>query len=96
MQFATFATFLAAMAAITPAVMACNQAQDCCWGGKDNGYSGCKNQHHGAAEIIGVSDHPCTTELYAKDFCSKRGVTVAQCDADCCQISTGFGRACPK
>ncbi|KAL5320383.1 hypothetical protein ACEPPN_011184 [Leptodophora sp. 'Broadleaf-Isolate-01'] len=48
-------------------------------GGEDNGYFGCKNQHNGAAEVIGVSDHPCATELYAKDFCSKRGVTATQC-----------------
>ncbi|KAH9866123.1 hypothetical protein J1614_008687, partial [Plenodomus biglobosus] len=61
-------------------VLACNgKDQDCCW----NDRQGCENQH-----FDGDSCGP----QHEADFCEHFGVS---CGADCCQISTGWGRACP-
>ncbi|OGM46825.1 hypothetical protein ABOM_005029 [Aspergillus bombycis] len=63
---------------------ACKQSQDCCW----NDVKGCFNQHSPAQKTL------CQTAEYAAQFCTNFGV---KCDgADCCSISTGKGRGCPK
>ncbi|RDI88973.1 hypothetical protein Vi05172_g1236 [Venturia inaequalis] len=70
-------------------------SQDCCWGGKsDNriyfpyGYAGCFKQHNSNYDA-------CDTPSYKDDWCSNHNVTEAQCNADCCRVSTKQGMACP-
>ncbi|KAH9207597.1 hypothetical protein DL95DRAFT_468528 [Leptodontidium sp. 2 PMI_412] len=87
MQFNTLLV-TAFMAAFVQTGLACSAGQDCCWGGKDNGLSGCENQHR-------MDPDACGTAPYIADMCRNQGVTAAQCDADCCSISGKIGRACP-
>ncbi|XMA14722.1 hypothetical protein WAI453_007513 [Rhynchosporium graminicola] len=77
----------AIMALFVQSGAACTISQDCCWGGNDAGLNGCENQHHPADK--------CHTAAYEADFCFRNGVTVQDCDADCCSISTKWGRVCP-
>ncbi|KAH6696452.1 hypothetical protein BKA61DRAFT_683152 [Leptodontidium sp. MPI-SDFR-AT-0119] len=60
---------------------------DCCWGGK-NGRDACQRQ-------LVATPEACDNEE-SDNYCINNGVTNAQCDADCCAISTGFGIGCPK
>ncbi|PVH70982.1 hypothetical protein DL98DRAFT_597354 [Cadophora sp. DSE1049] len=69
----------------------CNPGQDCCWGGEAGGWKGCMNQHN----ALLIEDRDARCEQLKPDWCSNQGVTEAQCKADCCAISTGFGKACP-
>ncbi|KAH6695856.1 hypothetical protein DL95DRAFT_468527 [Leptodontidium sp. 2 PMI_412] len=89
MQFSTI--LITAMAIFVPSALACNPGQDCCWGGEAGGWKGCMNQHNN----ILIEDRDARCEQLKPDWCSNQGVTEAQCKADCCSISTGFGKACP-
>ncbi|CZT13773.1 uncharacterized protein RAG0_17268 [Rhynchosporium agropyri] len=89
MQFTTL--FLATLAVIVPATMACNPGQDCCWGGEAGGWKGCMNQHR---NFFREDANDRCNDL-SRDWCSNQGVTEAECDADCCSISTHWGIGCP-
>ncbi|OGM45139.1 hypothetical protein ABOM_006663 [Aspergillus bombycis] len=72
--------------AFSNVAFACNgRDQDCCW--KD--VNGCLNQHSGPIQDNDV----CISQKYLDQMCKKFNVS---CGADCCSISTGKGRACPK
>ncbi|TID24904.1 hypothetical protein E6O75_ATG04109 [Venturia nashicola] len=78
-----------------PTVLACHSSepQNCCWGGKDNGYRGCYKQHQKDVRQNGhiptpnvILDEanrlelkPCLGESYVADYCSNHGVTVDDC-----------------
>ncbi|KAJ0114466.1 hypothetical protein J7T55_010856 [Diaporthe amygdali] len=72
---------LSVLAVMVSVTVACDPSQDCCWSGR----GGCRNQHK---TRNGVCDEPA----YQLDFCNNFGV---ECGADCCAISTGWGRGCP-
>ncbi|RDW72898.1 hypothetical protein BP6252_06805 [Coleophoma cylindrospora] len=72
---------IAAIALMAPLVSACSPDQDCCWSSRQ----GCRNQHH-------TRKGDCDDPNYVLDYCENFGVS---CGADCCAISTGWGRGCP-
>ncbi|RDW66364.1 hypothetical protein BP6252_09999 [Coleophoma cylindrospora] len=82
---------IAAMAVLVPSTLACSSGQDCCWGGSAGGWKGCMNQH---GSLL-TEDRAIRCDQLQADWCSNRGVTEAQCSADCCTVSTGRGRSCP-
>ncbi|OLN97997.1 hypothetical protein CCHL11_06811 [Colletotrichum chlorophyti] len=59
---------------------------NCCWGGSD-GHDACLRQNG----YIG-----CINGAERGNFCKNRGITSQQCDADCCDTRTGWGKPCPK
>ncbi|WYZ35051.1 hypothetical protein EsH8_I_001327 [Colletotrichum jinshuiense] len=59
--------------------------QNCCWGGRDN-FQACMNQNADEAFC----------EAAAPNWCGRNGITPEQCDADCCDTTTGWGMGCPK
>ncbi|CBY01159.1 predicted protein [Plenodomus lingam JN3] len=80
MQFSTIFNAAVAALLLPSVVLACNGIeQDCCWNDKQ----GCMNQHKNW-DVCGKS--------HEANFCENYKVS---CGADCCQISTGWGRACP-
>ncbi|KAH6694280.1 hypothetical protein BKA61DRAFT_683813 [Leptodontidium sp. MPI-SDFR-AT-0119] len=90
MQF--FKIALSTMAAIlVPFALACNQGQDCCFGGEDGGWKGCMNQHNNLL----IEDRASRCDDLKPDYCSNNGVSEAQCGSDCCSISRKVGIACP-
>lgn len=80
---------LTLLAAALPTAFACTFTQDCCWGGADNGFLGCKGQHR-------LSRNKCKKAKYWVDWCMNRSVTVQDCQTDCCTISTKEPRECPS
>ncbi|KAG9191384.1 hypothetical protein G6011_09472 [Alternaria panax] len=62
--------------------------KNCCWGG-DQGSDACLRQTGGIA---------CTQSgsTETNNFCSKYGISMAKCKADCCDIKTGNGQPCPR
>ncbi|TLD25802.1 hypothetical protein E2P81_ATG09459 [Venturia nashicola] len=77
---------LALLAALLPGALACSKAQGCCWGGTDNGFAGCYNQHN-------FSNNKCRDKKYADDFCS---VYKFKCANDCCSTKSKKGIECPE
>ncbi|KAF2766026.1 hypothetical protein EJ03DRAFT_330525 [Teratosphaeria nubilosa] len=93
-----FSTIMGIFAAITAFVSACDPGtQNCCWGGGNNGFDGCNNQHHVKGYTCGPRQRcpRCKLERYVKQHCSNNGVSVEKCDADCCSTITHKGIPCP-
>ncbi|KAH7374777.1 hypothetical protein B0T11DRAFT_322890 [Plectosphaerella cucumerina] len=88
MHFSALVKAVFAMAMLAQGTAACNgKADDCCW----NDEAGCDNQH-------GLKN-PCWRPEYqanlCKNFKTDAGGPVSCNGADCCAISTGWGRGCP-
>ncbi|KAL2062963.1 hypothetical protein VTL71DRAFT_6035 [Oculimacula yallundae] len=76
MQFSTLLiATMAVFAPMIPTVFACNQGQDCCWGGEAGGWKGCMNQHGNFL----IEDRNDRCETLKPDWCSNNGVSEAQC-----------------
>ncbi|KAL2062543.1 hypothetical protein VTL71DRAFT_6809 [Oculimacula yallundae] len=90
MQFSSI--LIATLAIFVPATFACNQGQDCCWGGEAGGWKGCMDAH----KTFLINDRNERCRLLKPDWCSNNGVTEKQCTAMCCSIKTKGGITCPK
>ncbi|KAL0253262.1 hypothetical protein SLS55_010234 [Diplodia seriata] len=46
---------------------------------------------------LGSGGNFLTAQIYCPlyKYCKDYGITRAQCNADCCDIKTGWGRGCP-
>ncbi|ENH98538.1 hypothetical protein COCC4DRAFT_45971 [Bipolaris maydis ATCC 48331] len=64
----------------------CHKDDDCCYSSK----AACERQ-----QIAGIPTWINCNVKGAVTYCSDVGITLAQCDADCCAISTTWGRGCP-
>ncbi|KAH3999451.1 hypothetical protein HBI55_078000 [Parastagonospora nodorum] len=96
MQFSVFSTsFLVAILAGTAfaapsnlkersSTNPCGKGRDCCYSSKP----ACERQVGSLAYYLTCFDPDVVT------YCSDEGITMAQCDADCCSIKTTFGRSC--
>ncbi|EOA83048.1 uncharacterized protein SETTUDRAFT_23023 [Exserohilum turcica Et28A] len=98
MQFSVFSTgFLVAIIANTafaapPNLKTRAKGSGSCYAGVDCCYSSstaCYRQNIWPAGYINCNVNGAST------WCSDVGITKAQCDADCCSVSTGYGRSCP-
>ncbi|KAE9970717.1 hypothetical protein Vi05172_g9854 [Venturia inaequalis] len=88
-MYFSFILPLALLAAFLPDVLACTaRKQNCCWGGTDNGFVGCYNQHN-------FSDNLCRDKKYTADYCSRHKISAKDCSSDCCDIKTKKGIKCP-
>ncbi|KAF6835355.1 hypothetical protein CPLU01_04435 [Colletotrichum plurivorum] len=89
MKFFTALTLLA-LGVTTHAACTVSQVEgtdpNCCWGG-DDGWDACLRQNG----YIG-----CTQAVETNNFCKNHGIPNTMCKADCCDLRTGKGKACPK
>ncbi|KAB2573262.1 hypothetical protein BFW01_g1956 [Lasiodiplodia theobromae] len=64
----------------------CTEKYNCCYSSRD----ACNRQLGGWANFL-------TAQMYCPlhKYCIDYGITRKQCNADCCDIKTGWGRGCP-
>ncbi|ENH98539.1 hypothetical protein COCC4DRAFT_182628 [Bipolaris maydis ATCC 48331] len=67
----------------------CHQRNNCCY----SSGAACRRQF--GWDITGVCDEG-SHDPSLWTLCEEVNVTRKQCDADCCDIKTGWGRGCPN